>query len=473
MKILLLNPPSETLTAREGRCQNPGDWWKGFNYPQLSLACIGGILEQSGFKPKLIDGVATGMSVDELLNIVSVGYDIIIMNTSTVSIDSDMETIKKIKIMSPATIIAAFGTHLTVLHNEILKSNPALDVVIRGEPEMTALELCQAIRDSKNFLKVKGTSAQKDSKIYVNKTREWIEDLDSLPWPARHLLPNNLYYDFYLNRRHTLVQTARGCPFQCIFCVARIYYGDQSRFRSPKSVLDEIEFEVVKNGFKAVTFWADTFTLKRDFVMELCKGLIDRKIDIKWFANSRAGTIDMEMLKLMKKSGCVGLSIGIESGVQELLDVAKKGTTIPMIRDSVRMIKDSGINVITSFLCGLPGETKETFKKTVDFAKELNPDFATFNPLIPYPGTELYDIVNGKNMITSTEWNKYACGGYTSVLRTEELSTEELNKLIRNAYRSFYLKPSYVFSVLKKIKSPEQFFRWFVAGANFLKHNAF
>jgi len=250
-----------------------------------------------------------------------------------------------------------------------------------------------------------------------------------------------------------------------VFCTSRLYYGDKWRTRTAESVIEEIK-EIKKIGISNVFFNSDTFTLRKDFVMKLCKMLADEKLNIKWMCNSRVNTIDEEMARAMKENGCWLISLGIESGNQQILNRVKKGINLEQAKKTVHMLDKVGIETTAYFIFGLPGETKETMKDTIRFAKECSPTYARFFTAVPFPGTEFYDELLKNNKIKSFDWSRYdqaSCDVYDM----DSLSKEDILRAEKMAFLSFYIRPKYLARMLKDPKNS------FISGLAFFREWVF
>jgi radical SAM superfamily enzyme YgiQ (UPF0313 family) len=339
---------------------------------------------------------------------------------------------------------------------ELTLIETALDSIIRGEPEMTALELAENLQNKERLRYVKSLSYRGNPTFVNNPARPYINNLDLLPFPARDLLKNDRYKMPIYNRPYTLVITARGCPNNCSFCTANLYYGTKIRMRSPENVLAEVE-EILKiHKIRDITFWADTFTFDRNYVLKICQGIKDRGLKFRWMCNARVDKVDLELLKQMKTTGCQIISYGVESGVQKILNHIGKNITLTKIRQAFAWTREAGIESAAHIIFGLPGETEETIKRTIKFVKEISPDYIQFYSAIPFPGTRFYDEAAKKGWITTKNWEDYELG--KNIISTPHLPVERLAYWRKRAYLQFYLRPSYIWSRLKKfVKKPSDF----------------
>ena len=454
MKALIVNPPTCTgmKYIREGRCEQRLNSFQYVMVP-ISLPMIAGALEAKGHEVKILDCIANDVDVEGLgKGIREFQPSFVLFNMSTATSSSDLEVIDRMRPFSPAHF-TVIGNHATSLPEEVLKSC-ALDSVIRREPELTAQDLVDAVEKGRSLGEVLGISFKdRDGSIVHNEDRPFNENLDDLPFAARHLLENARYTLPVINEPYTLIITSRGCPYACIYCTAHQYYGKKLRLRSAENVVDEMQECLEKHSIRNFTMWSDTFNQNRKFVMEVCAEIKKRGLEkkIRWMANSRVDHVDAEVLKEMRSSGCIGVSYGVESGVEEILKNMKKGATAEQARVAVRLTKEAGIEVLTHIIFGLPGETLETIDETIRYVKELDPDYAQFYCAIPFPKTELEEMGKKNGWITTEDYAKYELN--QPILNLPTLSVDELQKARGRAYREFYLRPAYILKRLRKIKS--------------------
>lgn len=461
MKILILNPPYYMPIIREGRCQSPQDMRKT-SIPQMTLAYLAGVLGRDGHDLAVHDCIANDMSDIDLFNRMDkFNPELAFINTTTPSINADLSFIKTFKERYPGCITAIFGTHVTVLHEAIMADNKFVDCVIRGEPEWSAIEISSMLQNRGLFEEeIAGCTIRINGQVVVSKDREYNPDLDSLGFPAWEHFDTSNYIHPIFNKPYVTVNSSRGCVHNCIFCVGHIFYGKKVRYRSVASVIEEIEKYIIgKLGIRHIWFYADDFTRYPEYVKELCRAIIDRRLKITWWTNTRVDKRDEEMFRLMRDAGCFMLSVGGESGNAEILKRIKKGTKPEYIKETVKILRKTGINSLVYFLIGLPGETRETIRETLNFAKEINPDYVEFYPATPYPGTDFFDIARAENLIVDSNWDNYMCGGDQFVVEISGVKKGELNKILRRAYREFYLRPAYAWLLFKRALRPADFVR--------------
>ncbi len=465
MRVLILNPPADVGYVKEGRCEQKLSSWQYVMVP-ISLPYIAAVVREYGFDVKIVDSVSEKISPGRSVEIIR-EYDpeLIIMNTTTPTIGSDLEFGGELKKLKKSFRVAVFGVHVTSLPGETLRGS-GIDFVIRGEPEITSAELAKAI-DRKTPLKnVPGISYKKGSGVYHNKDRPFIKNLDRLPFPARDLLRNEVYTMPIHDEPYTLMVPSRGCPGQCVYCTANIYYGRVCRERSPGNIVDEIEEIVNEHKIMNIAMWSDTFTMRKGFVMGVCDEIIRRGVRVNWMCNSRVNTVDPEMLRKMRKAGCSIISYGVESGVQEILNNAKKGITLRQIENAIKWTNSAGIETIAHVIFGLPGETPETMRQTIKFIKKVKPTYAQFYCAIPFPGTEFYETARENGWLLTDRWEDFEIDN--PIIKTESLSPDDVRNARMMAFRKFYFTPNYAFNFVKRIRSPSKIFRTFFQAMDFM-----
>lgn len=463
-RALLINPPSG-LYIREDRCQVPV---KGLTAtaprPPIDLAYIAAILENAGVECKIRDYPVERKGWSALReDIIAYRPSLLIVSVTTPTFQLDMKACEIAKRLDPSICTMAKGGHVTVYDVLALQEHPYLDVVLRGEVEETIREIAEGIP----WERIKGITYRNGAGIRRNPDREFIEDLDSLPFPARHLLDNSLYRRPDTGEPQTTIQTNRGCPGGCVFCLAGKLSGRRLRLRSPQNIADEVEETVNKFGIRNFFFRADTFTWHKEWVIEICKELIRRDLNIKWVCNSRVDTLDEERLRWMRASGCWLISLGIESGSERILKLMGKNITKEDARRAINLCRKFGIKTYAFYLFGLPWETEEDIRETINFALELDADFAEFHLAVPFPGTALYDLVREHDLL---EGDFQGYDHSVPVARTLFLSREELVKWRRRAIHRFYMRPLYILKTLLRSPSLIALFNYFRFGVERVLH---
>jgi radical SAM superfamily enzyme YgiQ (UPF0313 family) len=443
------------------------------------LAYATGVLEQKGHAIQFIDAPALCISTDEVINRAKVfSPEFILMDTSTPSIFNDIRVAGELKQAFPDAFVTLVGPHVSALPEETLKQSEYVDAIAMGEYDYTIPDLVGALESKADLSSVKGIAYRENSTIKTTGQREFVQNLDVLPFVSsvyKKYLDHTKY--FYGHSQHPLcvIVTGRGCQFKCTFCVyPQTMHGRKYRFRSVENVAEEFAY-IYKNfpDIKEIMIEDDTLTLNKKRCRHLAELLIKRGLNtIPWSANSRAD-VDYATISLMKKAGCRLFCVGYESGDQTILNNIKKGTTLDKIRQFSRDAKRAGIMVHGCFMVGNRGETKETLKKTLDFALKLNPDTAQFFPIMVYPGTEDYEWMKEKGFLTSEDYSKWVTeeGLHNSVVSNPEFTYQTLVNFCDYARRKFYLRPTYIFSkMVQSISNPKEAKRNLKAFKTFFKH---
>lgn len=477
MKITFLNPPFIKNFSRPQR--SPAVTKSGTLYYPMWLSYAAGLADSKGYEVDLIDAPADGYEDDYVLKrIAAFAPDMVVVETSTPSIYNDVKFCSAIKGSAPKKVcIVIVGTHVTALPEESLMLAPSVDAVAVGEFDLTIVETADAILHDRDLGLVPGLCLKVDGKPLRTGKRPPIEDLDILPFvskmykrflnPERYFNPNALF-------PMVTITTSRGCPHQCTFCVyPQTVMGHKLRVRSTANVVDEIEY-ITKNfeGVKSIFFEDDTFPANKKRCIEICEEIIRRGIRISWTANARAD-LDYETMRVMHASGCRSVCVGFESGSQNLLDTIKKRITVDKMSDFMIAAKKAGILVHGCFMIGLPGETRATAQETLDLAKRLNPDTMQFYPIMVYPGTEAYEWYKSRHLIITDDFSKWItpAGLHNTVVRTEQMTPEEMVAFCDKARREFYLRPSYLFYKLwQTFTNPQEMKRNLKSARTFIKY---
>ncbi|MBA7468013.1 radical SAM protein [archaeon] len=442
-------------------------------FPQLGLGYLAAVLEENQYEVDVIDCQALYINYDEFKREISKRQpDIVGLTSITLTYKSALHLAKIVKELHPNCLTVLGGPHATFWDEEALQECPHLDVVVRKEGEYTLLELVQRLEAGKSFHDVQGITCRKDGKIVVNPDRPYIENLDELPYPARHLWPleslRKVEDVFYLT-------TSRGCTSWCEFCEAVRMFGRRFRMRSPKNVVDEIEYLYKTYDATQFTFCDDAFTVDKSRIEELCAEILKRNLKIIWNCGTRVDMVTKELLIKMKEAGCVSVWFGVESGSQEVLDEMQKGISTDQTVRTVGLVRELGLQPVPNVLLGFPGETKETAWKTIKFVEKLCPDtIAFFNIATPLPGTPLYDRVKENGWLRITDFNLYDCN--TPIFETPTLSMKELEELYEKAFQRFYLRPTYILRMWAKgwtygLSATRNAFRYLLRAIKFTLRN--
>ncbi|MCL4309949.1 MAG: B12-binding domain-containing radical SAM protein [Actinobacteria bacterium] len=456
MRVLFLNPPpvDGVNVVREGRCMQRTGAWTAVWAP-VSLATTAAVLREQGMDVKLADCSVEDVDRAGLAAIIR-GWQpqLVVINTATPSIESDIAVASLVREAAPAARSLAMGIHPSALPESCFDMDANLDMVVRGEPEYTIRDAALALRDGGDLGAVAGLSwRDAEGALHAGEKRPFIADLDELPFPAWDLIDTGGYRLPFTGQRFLLVASARGCPYGCTFCANKIYYGARLRQRSPKRIVDEMQWAGEQFGIRDFLIWSESFTNDQEYAIETAEEIRRRGLDISWVCNSRVDTVSPELLRAIRDAGCWMIGYGIESGSQEVLDSVRKGTTLTQAVSAVRMAHDTGLEVTGHCILGFPGETEATMQATIDFSRFLKLDYVQFYCAVAFPGSSLYDrCVDNGWIEEGADW-KYFEQNF-SVLTTPQLTARQVMSAREKAYRQFYLQPHVVLSSLKKIRRP-------------------
>ena len=423
--------------------------------PALGLPYLAAILEKKRVRVSCIVADAEGLNVEETAQeVVDLNPDVVGFSIATNNAYNAYKITRLVREKAKDIIFIAGGPHSAVLPEDVL--NNGIDYVCVGEGERTISDFVDFLWKKKEIEEGKGVSYFVDGKIKYNERQPLIENLDELPYPAWHLFPIDRYHsEFKKGERCLPIMTSRGCPGQCIFCYKGLF-GNRFRVRGSQSVVDEIEY--LKEKFKIDTFdiLDDYFTAIPKRAIDICKLLIKRKINLSWGLPSgiRVDTASKILFQSLKEAGCYRIGFGVESGNDEILKIIKKFITKAQVRKAVGMAKKIGFEISCFFIIGNLGETEKTVNDTIEFAKELDPDIAQFTMAIPYPGSEMFNILKSQNRITSFDWDDYDYFKAShQVFRHENLEFSLIQRKIKKAYRSFYFRPRYIYRKIISVSS--------------------
>lgn len=418
------------------------------SYPRIGVASIAAYLLERDIDVKIIDPKAERLDIEKVKDIIKrLNPEIVGIHAFTEEIHDAAYTAKIIKETNSAVTVIG-GPHASAIPVETLREFNYFDIAVFGEGELTFYDIVS----KKNIEDVSGIAFRQNGNVKINACRSLIPNLDLLPFPAWQLYDLNNYkggslvgvFDKKGQDLELPIESARGCPFDCIFCYRMC--GRTIRFKSPEKVADEAERNIIDFEVKKIHFIEGTFGVNKDISKKTCAELIRRRVHerITWSGGGRANVLDKELLSIMKKSGCVYLGFGVESGDDHMLKMIRKGITTEQIEKIFELCKDVGIRAEANFIIGHPYDTEETVLKTIKFAKKLKADFANFAILVPFPGTDVRNMAEkgiGGLKILSNDWRLYGkqAGGS---LELEQLPLEMLISLQTNAYKEFYLRPS-------------------------------
>jgi radical SAM superfamily enzyme YgiQ (UPF0313 family) len=483
--IMLVNPPTPDgglwirTQHRVGRRTRENMVW-----PQVSLAQLAALLLPN-YKLKIVDANAERMGWEEFSKLIDKYQPKYYLTQVTApTLENDMYGCFLAKSRGVTTI--AFGTHVTPIPRESMRPYPSLDYVLVGEPDLSIRDLLDHLEGkiddrsqviltlftehdpsyepavnedgSVDLHGIKGLAWRDGDEIVINSPRPFIKDLNDLPIPKHELLPLQKYRMPLIKGPFTFIVTSRGCPAGCTYCIKHVSYQYSTRLRSPELIMEEL-WRLKKMGINTIHMYADLFTINRDQVVDLCQRMIAEDIDLRWMCNSRVDFVDEEMLQLMGQAGCWLISWGIESGNEQILKHAHKGANPAKAERALRWAKKAGIKNWGYFIIGLPGETEETIRETIEFSKKLPLDIALFHVAAPYPGTPFFfEVVENGWFRPGTRWEQVDMDKGT-VLDYPDLSAERLLYWQKRAWREWAFRPGPMLTYIKMLLSDFSTFR--------------
>lgn len=474
MRVLMLNPPFFKAFSRSSR--SPGVSKGGCVYYPLWLGAATGWLEKNRHEAKLVDCPAEGISTEQVMQILTDwNPGLVVFDSVTASRNNDFKVATELRRHSAAPFVFV-GTSPSALPEETLKECKAIDLVCRAEYDKQLLNLANKVP----LEQIRGISYRaKDGSIQHNPAETLLTgaELDQFPFMAevykKNLKIGNYFYPSVLYPEVTIV-TGRGCPFYCTFCVLpQVMNGHQYRARSAENVVAELKW-ISENlpEVKDVMIEDDTFTADRERTRKVCRLILEAGLKVTWTVNARAD-VDLETMQWMKKAGCRLMCVGFESADQGVLNNIKKGTVVPKIKQFVEDSKKAGLLIHGCFMMGNRGETKETIRKTVELAINLDPDTAQFFPIMVYPGTAAFEYATEHGHITTNDFSQWLLpdGTHNSIISTPELTSEELVRECDRARVKFYSRPKFFARKLKQvIQNPGDIPRTIRSGIIFSKY---
>ncbi len=456
MRVLLVNPAMnmKALGKFQGLLEP---------MPVIGLAYIAGVLQEDGHEVKAIDQFTYGWGVEKVIDeIKEFRPDVLGIGMLTPSTPVALEVANQAKAALPHLHIMVGNVHADIFYREILTTS-AVDFVVHGEGEYTVKELVAALgRGDTDFSGIQGISYIDEStgEVTKNAARPVVQDLDALPYPAWNLFPYTRYGLLpFADVAYPVLSMSgsRGCPYRCEFC-SLLYTGSNYRKRDPIKIVDEYEFLYEKYGIKMVGFVDPIFPLNKKILFKFCEELMRRGLHKKvcWLSETRVDRIDRESLRIMRASGCRRILLGIESGVDLLLENVNKTFTTETTRKAVRMLREEGIDSVGLFMIGLPGETPEMTRQTIDFAKSLDLDFAKFAITVPFPGSQMFEDLRREGRLDRDDWENWTTfqpDPAKMIFVPREVSNEYLLKMQKKGLREFYMRPSMVYRHLVEIRT--------------------
>jgi len=464
MKPLFLNPPTyEDFDGGAGARYQASREVTSFWYPTW-LCFPAGMIEGS----RVVDAPVQRLNLDDCLKIAD-NFDMVVLYTSTPTLKIDVETARRIKERKSSIVTVLTGPHVTILPDESLKfADGAVDIVCRGEFDYSVKELCEG----HPWNEVDGISYIKDGKTVRTPDRPPIQDLDVLPFASqiyKRDLPIDEYIIPHFLHPYVSIYSSRGCPFRCIYCLwPQTFSGRTMRTRSPENVYQEVKW-IIENitDVREISFDDDTFTADKRHAREVAQKL--RPLGVSWTINARANC-DFETLKIMREAGLRHVVVGYETGNEHILKNIKKGVTKSQAIDFTRNCKKLGLSIHGAFVMGLPGETRETIKETIEFAKALDLNSIQASLASPYPGTEFWDLCKSEGWIASESYIDDT-GHQTCVINYPHLSNEEIFRSVEEIYNKFYFRPKYITrSIVKMVTDGSERKRLLKEGKQYLDY---
>jgi anaerobic magnesium-protoporphyrin IX monomethyl ester cyclase len=448
-KTLLLNPPliNGVAFTRQGRCQERDDVL-GTTKPPYTLALLAQLLRHAGCEVRLVDATIERLSIQDVIRKLDderFEPTLILFPSTTPTLDVDAAEVGRLKTRYGAPIFC-FGPHASTVPQLAMARSPQVDGMFVGEPEDAAVQLATLGSISECGAVASLTWRAADGSVVAHRAHGSYSGFLDAPYPAWDLLPLAKYALPLVDKPYVIVETSRGCPYSCDFCVAPIHQGHKFRERSAKSLVDEIERNHREHGIEFFYLWGDTVTLNVKSFTAFCDELIARRLPIQWFGNARADNLtDPAFVHRLKRAGCWMLALGIETESEDVRKNMIKRLERQKIQAAFRNMREAGIRSFAFFIFGYPGETLASIDQTVEYAIELDPDFANFYPAVPYPGTGLYEKCLRDGLLPADardDWSRMEYSYY--VLEGNGLNHRVVMAAINRAKRRFFLRPSYV-----------------------------
>jgi anaerobic magnesium-protoporphyrin IX monomethyl ester cyclase len=464
-RTLLINPPLVNGIAftRQGRCQEREEVL-GTTKPPYTLALLASLLRNAGFEVRLIDATAGRLTIEEViarLDADDFAPTLILFPSTTPTLDADVAEMARLKRRYGAPMFC-FGPHASTVPADSMARAPEVDGMLVGEPEdgvlhLAAVEIADGGAQGRDegstagspeglrYMDVASLTWRRDGTIVPHRTHGTYSNFLEMPYPAWDLLDLEAYSLPLVDRSYVIVETSRGCPYTCDFCVAPIHQGHKFRERSAKALVDEIERGYRELGLEFFYLWGDTVTLNVKSFTAFCDELIARQLPIQWFGNARADNLtNPAFVHRLRRAGCWMLALGVESESDAVRKDMVKRLERQKIATAFKNMREAGIRSFAFFIFGYPGETTRTMEQTVEYAVDLDPDFANFYPAVPYPGTALYDKCARERLLgpDAGDWSKMEYSYY--LLRGNGLDERVVMGAINRAKRRFFLRPRYV-----------------------------
>ena len=445
LRTLLVNPPliGGIAFTRQGRCQEREEVL-GTTKPPYTLALAAAMLRAKGCDVRVADLTASRQGIDTLIaRLDGEGFrpTLIIFPSTTPTLDADVAEMAQLKTRFGAPLFS-FGPHVSCTPEASMERAPAVDGMFVGEPEDGLLALA-TLPSMDDLETIPNLTFRRNGQTVAHRAHGSFTGFLTAPYPAWELLDLSHYRLPLVNESYVIVETSRGCPYSCDFCVAPIHQGHKFREKSAKQLVDEMERGYREFGLKFFYLWGDTVTLNVKTFSAFCDELIARNLPVQWFGNARADNlVDLEFTKRLRRAGCWMLALGIETESEETRKDMLKRLDGEKIRKALVNMRAAGIKSFGFFILGYPGDTKASLERTIDYAIELDPDFANFYPAVPYPGTDPYAKAKREGLLASEDWSRMEYSYY--LLKGNGLDEPIVLDAINRAKRRFYLRPGYL-----------------------------
>ncbi|MCO5233290.1 MAG: B12-binding domain-containing radical SAM protein [Chitinophagales bacterium] len=440
IKVLFVNLPFPARFTRRYMCTYTSA--TSLFPPYELMAAAGQVRNIENTEIEFIDCIADEIDELQLSKLIAKFQpDIMLSLVGMDSFEKDISCINYLKSNFPYIQQVIFGHYPTTFPKEIIKKSK-VDIVIMGEPDITICDIVNSFK-SKDYTNVQGITYKRGNEIYVQQQKRII-DINHLALPTHDLIDATKYFEPFMPAPFGMIQTSRGCPFKCNFCVTT--YGSKYTVKSPIKIIDELKWMIDLHQIKSFRIIDDTFTIQKKKVLDFCDLMIQNNLNLKWTCLSRVDTVTKEMLIKMKEAGCQRIYFGIESGSQEVLDYYRKDINRDKIKEAIQLCENIGIDTVGLFMTGLPTETEKDFQETLFLAKQLPLTFAGVGELTPYPGTDLYEKVK--------EFIDFSLFPYRLKFKEEKISSVSIKR--RNIFhRSFYFRLNTLFKIIKTaLKNP-------------------
>ncbi len=434
MKVTFINPYVPAASTF------PSGEFFSCTAPNMGLAYLAGAVEQAGHAVRIIDANAFHMDAQMLMRgLRAFAPQVVGVTATTTTLLDAYAAARAAREALPQAFVVIGGIHATRFPCETLEECEALDAVCIGEGEVTLVELVDVLERGGDLSQVRGLALRQGPAIVVTDERPCVVDIDTLPLPARHLLPMESYASAGHPHRTASIVSSRGCPFGCKFCAAPFIGGRRYRARSAQGILDEIDDILTRFNMNTFEFVDDLFTLDKQRVFDICEGIVERGYEVNWTCSARADTVSPEMLRAMAGAGCRVVYFGIESGSQRILDEIGKRETLEQLAQAVRWTREASMRSWGFFIIGFPDETPEEIRATIQFAIDIDLDYAEFFICSAFPGSPLYEKAMADGLVKKDKWSDISYGNAN--IENSHMSGEELERWMVTAYRDFYTSP--------------------------------